>query len=174
MAYTFNGTTKIIQLSTGVVTLDVRDLYSRWVDWVVISDNIKYSPVFRVVGGDALPGSRSLGLTYFMQNGWKIRPQEANHDLTVIGNLYTEEGNSPFVSTIGNYNVLISLTTSNLIDVVTNNTGSGLSTDEHNKLFSIPNDTVSVLNTAVIPVNTVQIKGQIIEGSGTELDPWGP
>lgn len=35
-------------------------------------------------------------------------------------------------------------------------------------------DIVTALESAVIPVNTVQIKGQTINGSGSEADPWGP
>jgi hypothetical protein len=35
-------------------------------------------------------------------------------------------------------------------------------------------DIVTALESAVIPVNTVQIKGQSINGSGSESDPWGP
>lgn len=35
-------------------------------------------------------------------------------------------------------------------------------------------DIVTALESAVIPVNTVQIKGQAINGSGSEADPWGP
>lgn len=33
---------------------------------------------------------------------------------------------------------------------------------------------VAALEAATIPVNTVQIKGQTISGSGSPSDPWGP
>jgi hypothetical protein len=41
----------------------------------------------------------------------------------VNGNLFTRDGSSPFVPTLGNYNVTINLSTSNLIDTIS--TGGG-------------------------------------------------
>jgi hypothetical protein len=71
----------------------------------------------RFVGGDPISATKNLGLTFFMINGWRIRPQEADHRLTVIGNLYTDPaGFSPFVSTLGVYNVTIEMQVSNLSD----------------------------------------------------------
>ena len=36
MGYVFTGgSTKIIQLTSGTTTLDLKDLYSRWKDWVI-------------------------------------------------------------------------------------------------------------------------------------------
>lgn len=120
MTYTFDGTNKIISISSppvsGAIGVDVRDLYSRWIDWTYISDNSKYLQAFRSVGGDPLPGSKQLGLTYFLMNNWKIRPYEGNHVFTLNGNLYSEDGSSPYVATIGSYNVTIINSVSNLVD----------------------------------------------------------
>lgn len=118
--YSFTGTTKIITPADppvgGVINIDVQDLYSRWVDWLLTSDNSKYLVAMRVVGGDPLPGSKQLGLTYFLTNGWRIRPYEASHTMNIDGNLYTEEGVSPFIPTVGTYNVTIINSVSNLVD----------------------------------------------------------
>jgi hypothetical protein len=43
----------------------------------------------------------------------------------VKGNLYSRDGSSPFVSTIGTYNVRIEMQTSNLIDQVSISGGGG-------------------------------------------------
>lgn len=161
MSYSFNGTTRIVQLPAGMTRLVVRDLFSRWEDWMVASDNIKYLPAFRVVGGDALPGSRSLGLTYFLLNGWRVRPSEADQELEVVGNFYTEEGVSPFIPTIGNYNVLISLTTSNLIDVITISAGSGLSPEEH--------DAVMASREEAAKARKMQTNKAIVSGDGLSV-----
>lgn len=118
--FNFNGTTKIITPADapvgGAIDIDVQDLYSRWVDWLFVSDNSKYQQAMRSVGGDPLPGSKQLGLTYFLLNGWKIRPYEADHIFTLNGNLYSEDGTSPFTPTIGSYNVTIISSVSNLVD----------------------------------------------------------
>lgn len=120
MNYSFNGANKIISVAdapiNGAINVDIQELYSRWVDWVLTADNSKYIQAMRVVGGDPLPGSKQLGLTYFLMNDWKIRPYEANHTFTLNGNLYSEDGSSPFISTIGSFNVMIVSSVSNLVD----------------------------------------------------------
>lgn len=120
MNYSFNGVTKIITPTdapvSGAITIDVQEIYSRWVDWLLTSDNSKYLLALRSVGGDPLPGSKKLGLTYFLMNGWKIRPYEADHVFTLNGNLYSEDGSSPFALTIGTFNVTIISSVSNLVD----------------------------------------------------------
>lgn len=118
MAVTFDGPNKLIICSTGTVQIEINDVYSRWKDWVAISDHAKYLQAFSAIGGDPLTGGQFLGSTYFLENGWKVRPQEANHVLVVKGNLYARDGSSPFVSTTGTFNVRIEMQTSNLIDQV--------------------------------------------------------
>lgn len=116
MGYLFDGPNKIINLATDTITVSVRDLWSRYIDWLTIEDNSKYQPAMRFVGGDILPGSKELGLTYFMLNGWKIRPFEGNHTLNIDGNLYSEDGSSPYTNVLGNYNVMIINSVSSLVD----------------------------------------------------------
>ncbi len=117
MAYTFDGVNKIISFDILTIYLDVRDMWSRYSDWLAASgSNRQYLPAMRTVGGDALPGSKQLGITYFMLNGWKVRPFSADHVFTVNGNIYSEDGSSPFTSAIGAYNVTIINTVSNLVD----------------------------------------------------------
>lgn len=122
---TFDGNNKLIIIDTGVTSLTVLEIYSDWKEWVQLSDNAKYEQAMTALGGDPLPGSKFLGTTVFLENNWKIRPYEGNHTLTISGNLYDRNGLSPFVSTLGNYNVLINLTVSNLIDTVATGGGTG-------------------------------------------------
>lgn len=117
MANTFDGINKLIILGEGTTSLSIRELYSEWVDWVALSDNSKYLPAFRTVGGDSISSTKELGITFFMINDWKIRPYEGNHRLLVEGNVYTDPyGSSIFVPTLGNYNIVIETTVSNLSD----------------------------------------------------------
>lgn len=118
MGVTFNGSGKLIICDAGTTSLDMKDVYSRWKQWVITSDNAKYPEAFSAIGGDSLVGGKFLGTTYFLENGWKIRPQEANHTLSVTGNLYSRDGSSPFVSTLGSFNVRIEMQVSNLVDQV--------------------------------------------------------
>ena len=119
---TFDPTTKIIQVTEapigGVVNLDVKvDLYSDGKeDWRASATLFKYRFPIRAVGGDPLPGAKALGSTFFLAPGWTIRPYEADHRLIVNGNLYVEDGSSPYTTTVGAYNVLVEASVSSLVD----------------------------------------------------------
>ncbi len=118
MSITFDGVNKLAILSTGTTTLTVAELWSRWVDWVSVSDNSKYPTALSQIGGDDLGGGKFLGLTFFLENGWLIRPYEGDHNLVITGNIFTRGGGPPTTSTIGAYNVTVNLSTSNLVDAI--------------------------------------------------------
>lgn len=109
MPVTFDGPNKLIILPTAVYTIDVKeDLYEPWKEWVLLNDNSKYLQAFSAVGGDPIGGANIIFPYFFLINGWKIRPHEANHVLTVTGAVLTDvDGVSPFIPTIGAYNVEI-------------------------------------------------------------------
>lgn len=117
---TFNGTDKLIIVDTGQTDIDVRiDLYSDWKEWVLLSDNSKYLPAFSVLGGDTISTGVYLGSTFFLENGWRIRPYEGTHQLNIQGNIYTREsGEKPVIPTVGTYNVLTNMVRSNLVDTI--------------------------------------------------------
>lgn len=128
MTYTFDGPSRRIVLGAGS-TLDVRDLYSRWKEWVATDDNSKYLPAFAVVGGDPIDAAAGLYITTyaFLINGWRVRPQEASYTLTVTGGvLLTEEGVDPFVPTVGTYQVLVRYSQPVRTETVATGGGSGL------------------------------------------------
>lgn len=116
---TFDGPNKIIQeiSASGDNALDIVEIYSEWKDWVRTGDNSKFLPAFTVVGGDPISSTQNLGSTFFLENGWRIRPAELNHRFELVGNLYTrEEGGDPVVDTVGTFRVTVVLTVSNLTD----------------------------------------------------------
>ncbi len=130
MKVTFNGIQKLIIIDTGVTEIDVKvDLYSDWKEWVILSDNTKYPIALSAIGGDPLPGGKFLGSTFFLENGWKIRPYEGDHTLTLSGNLYSRDGSDVTVHTLGSYNVAINLSTSNLVDTISTS-GSTITANE--------------------------------------------
>lgn len=138
MGYIFNGITKTITLTPGTVTMSVRDVWSRWVEWFVTSDNSKYSLAMSQVGGDDidLTAGTSIPIYIFLQNGWKIKPQEANHTLTVNdGVLIVAGGGDPFINTTGSYIVRINYSQPvQAITVSTGGGGGGLTVDQSTKL----------------------------------------
>ena len=107
---TFNGITKIIQIDNGVTTISVRALWSAWVKWFLTGDNSKFLPAFQTVGGNDIDISQGtkIPIYSFLQNGWKIKPQEANHTLTINdGILLVNGGGDPFINTVGAYTVRV-------------------------------------------------------------------
>lgn len=110
MAITFDGANKRMTLSTGTTSVGVRELWSRWVDWLAVGDNSKFLPAFSQVGGDDidLTAGTKIPIYAFLLNGWKIKPQEANHTLTVTdGILLVDGGGDPFVNPTGAFTVRI-------------------------------------------------------------------
>jgi hypothetical protein len=109
MAYAFNGIAKTITITSQTV-MSVRDVYSRWLDWINTSDNSKYLPAFSTLGGNDIDSSAgtTVPIYAFLLNGWKIKPQELNHTLTVNdGILLVSGGGDPFINTDGNFIVRI-------------------------------------------------------------------
>jgi hypothetical protein len=155
---TFDGANKIITEIAGGAenTIDVVEIYSEWKVWVATSDNSKYLQAFTPVGGDEITLTESLGITYFLENGWRIRPAELSHKLTLVGNLFTREpGESAFVSTVGAYTVSAETRVSNLISTLS--VGSGLSPTESTRLLELwqrlgldPDEDVTITDSSIV------------------------
>lgn len=110
MGYAINGETRTITLTAGTTNISVRDLWSRWVDWLKLVDNSKYLAAMISIGG--VPINEADGtfipVYVFLENGWRIKPQEANHTLNVKdGILLVNGGGDPFINTTGSFVVRI-------------------------------------------------------------------
>jgi hypothetical protein len=112
---TFDGANRLFIIDSGVTSLDVQiDLYSDWKEWVSQGTNSRFAPMFRTVGGDPTSADQAVGRYFFLLNGWKIRPQEANHTMTIVGNMRVDGGiGIPFVPTLGDFNIIITQEFSN-------------------------------------------------------------
>ena len=134
MGYSINGVDKIITLTTGTTSISVKDLWSRWVDWFLTSDNSKFLPALKNTGGDDidLVEGTTVPIYTFLINGWRIKPQSANHTLSVTdGILVVAGGGDPFLDVDG-YTVRIKY--QQPVQAITVSTGSGLSEEEHNNV----------------------------------------
>ena len=115
---TFDGPNKIINITDGTTSFSVKNLYIEWKQFVLTSDNSKYLPAFRYVGGDPTTPGQYLGSTFFLINDWKIRPFNGDQTLIIDGNLFTEDQSSPYVPTLSPHIVVIQNTFSNLTTTV--------------------------------------------------------
>jgi hypothetical protein len=134
---TFSGESKLILINSGVTVVNVKtDIYSSWKEWFTnkgdysadTGDNSRFLQAMSAVGGDPINETLTLGTTYFLENGWKIRPYEWNHTLTIVGNIYSRDGSASVIPTVGSYNVMVNLQTSNLIDTLSMGTPAQVAT----------------------------------------------
>jgi hypothetical protein len=112
---------RIVEISAGDDNeLDLVEVYSEWKDWLLADPSrMGYPPAFRQVGSDPISPTQNLGTTFFLLNGWRIRPAELSHKLTIVGNVFTDpSGFSVFVNTLGAFTVNAETRVSNLVDSV--------------------------------------------------------
>jgi hypothetical protein len=106
MAITLNGAAKRILLDSASVS--AAQIWSAWVDWH--EANQQWPLAFQLVGGNALGGGLFIPPYFFLLNGWRVRPMEASHNLTITGNLFVDGGGVPVVGTLGTYQVNVNYT----------------------------------------------------------------
>ena len=106
MAITLNGATKRIILDSASVT--AAQVWSAWVDWH--ETHQQWPLAFQLVGGIALGGGLFIPPYFFLLTGWRVRPMEASHNLTITGNLFVDGGGVPVVPTLGTYQVNVNYT----------------------------------------------------------------
>ncbi len=164
MAIAFDPAAKRIVLDSTSVTAS--ELWSRWADWVVLSDNAKYLPAFRQAGGDDLGGGLSIPAYMFLLNGWRVRPMEANHNLSITGNLFVDGGGVPVVQTLGSFNVSVQYT----VPVQAQGIATGGSTGP--AAAEVADEIMARLTATAIPVDTRKMNGALIQGDGTEANLW--
>lgn len=125
---TFDGVNKLILINEGETEIDVKsDIYSNWKEWVRVRDNAKFEYAMTAIGGDPITATLFVGTTYFLENGWRVKPWEGNYVLTISGNMFTREpGQNPMIPTSG---VSVALTRSNLVDLAVVETQVGSNGD---------------------------------------------
>ena len=179
MALTFDTTNKRIILDSADV--DVGDIYSRWKEWVRLSDNSKWPQAFSVVGGDELGGGLFVASYFFLMNGWRLRPMEIDHTLILRGNVSVLGGGVPVVRTVGNYNVSIQFTVPVQAQGIATSGSTGPTASEiaaavrlelAMEMAKIAGLTFSL--TGKVDANIEAVNAQIIQGTGTEVNPWRP
>ncbi|MEO1140735.1 MAG: hypothetical protein AAFW66_00075 [Pseudomonadota bacterium] len=94
--FTFDGPNKLIiePSGSGDTSFDVaRDLYSAWKRWVQGGTGAPFLEAFTVEGGTPI-GATGLftGSTLLLTNGWKVKPAEHDHQVTLVGNLFSDDG----------------------------------------------------------------------------------
>ncbi|MBU1031506.1 hypothetical protein KKE03_01105 [Patescibacteria group bacterium] len=106
---TYDTDNKLFVLNDGVISFDVVvDLYSdAKEDWLTDTLLNKFKFPLLAIGGQGIGGGQVISPYIMLRYGWKIRPHEADHILTVAGNLITDDETTPYASVLGDYQVVI-------------------------------------------------------------------
>ncbi len=164
MSITFDPAAKRIILDSASTT--ATEIFSRWEDWAALSDNIKYGMVLRQVGSDDLGGGLSIPPYFFLQGAWRVRPMEANHNLTITGNLFVEGGGVPVVQTLGSYQVNVNYTVPVQAQGISTSGSTGPTAAE------IAAAILDAAQITPIYADTRKMNGANVLGTGIESDKW--
>lgn len=146
---TFDGANKRIILNSTSVTAS--EIWSRYMDWLAAdSNNAKWGLAMTQIGGDDLGSGLFVPIYVFLQNGWRVRPMESSHQLTITGNLFVAEGGSPLVNTLGNYNVIAQYTVPVQAQAMATSGGSGGLTSEQAAQLMKTATKADVINAAMM------------------------
>lgn len=186
--FTFDGVGRFIFVNSGVTSIDMPDMYARWVDWSTREDNLKWSPAVRFSGYDPIPGGFT-GATFFLQNGWRL-VYDAN-TVAVRGVLYSEDFPTPFMSPSGDpiYPATVAALVNSSVSYQNVVTGTALTPEETAQAVwtaaqrtltaSLDPNTAQIVAAVVaalqatrLPVDAVKMNGADIIGDGSEADPW--
>ena len=147
-------------------SVSARDVFRAWADWMLLSDNSKYLPAFSATGGDDLGSGLSIPPYYFLLNGWRVRPMEANHALIITGNLFVDGGGVPVVQTLGAFNVSVQYTVPVQAQGLSTSGSSGPSAAD------IAAAVIAAMNATPPGVDVQSMNGAEVIGDGTVPNPW--
>ena len=174
---TFDGVRRLIIINPGETEIDVqRDIYSAWKEWSLLEQNTKYLQALNTVGGEPTVGDQSLDTTFFLINGWRIKPQPGSYTLNLIGNIFEVDGQEIFVPADVNpffpNNININTNTSVIvrrINVDTGEGGEGLTPEEKESLFNIENRVIEIEN-IVSNTDTSPLTATLVESEEEKLN----
>ena len=122
-AYTFDKYGKFIFVDEGTAIINLADMWSRFVDWFAIEENMKIKPAMKYSGFDVIP-TGFTGATFFVFNGWRVIYNTAT--TAINGVLFSEDYSTGYWDT--NYNPIFPVTVSAVVNTVT--VGSGVTAQD--------------------------------------------
>ena len=105
-------------------------------DWEATLALRRFTFPLIAIGGQTISAGK-LGTTYVLLDPWQFAPYEADHEMVIDGNLFTESALTRLVlPTVGAYTVIVTRNLSTLVEVVEVGT-SGLTPEESAALAQI-------------------------------------
>jgi hypothetical protein len=164
---TFDGVNRLILINEGETEIDVQvDIYSAWKEWAQLESNLKYLKALDTVGGEPTVAGQRLDVTYFLINGWRIKPYPGTYSLNLIGNIFDIDGGdikvpADIVRGRAN-NIALNTNTSVIVRQLsaTNVEAGGLETDERVALFNIEDRVIAIESLLQLPITATLVQSQ--------------
>lgn len=132
----FNYTSQIIRVPSTISVLTAQELIDAIREAESYDGGMLFNKIANATGKDALSGSVLIGITLTLLENWKILSDKTSGFFTVQdGNIIRHDATTPFAP--NNYITYQQILIQGGV-IANTNTGSGLSTDEHNKLMGLP------------------------------------
>ena len=164
MAITLDGATKIITLDSASVS--AAEIWTAWVDWHPA--NSQWPLAFTLVGGIALGGGLFIPPYFFLLNGWRVRPMNVDHNLTITGNLFVDGGGVPVVPTADVHQVNVNYTVPVQAQGIATSGSSGPSASD------IAAAILAAAQITPIYSDVRKVNSVAVSGTGETGDYWGP
>ena len=139
----FNFSTQIISCENTIVTLEIQELVDACREAEYSSIGIAFPKICNASGKDYLDVDNGVqvGITIVLLDEWVVYTEKNTGVFKVIGgNLVQVSGGDPFAPNPLVTYVNIQSAASTVVSI---SSGSGLSTEEHNKLMEIPAETLT-------------------------------
>ena len=156
MAFTFDGAAKTITHTGG--TLSVAEMWSRYVDWLVVGDNSKYGDLLTTVGRD----ENDIPLYVFLEPGVTIVVTDNTLPTNVVdGVLKTRSGSDPFGGAVVNARY-------EAPGIAIGYSSNGVTGPSAAEIAAVVrSEMMAALNATTIPVDMKKTNGELIIGDGS-------
>lgn len=163
--FTFNFGSSIIDVDSGVSDVDCDALHDAIKLAQASEEGIIYDRVGKGSGLDILGPGVQVGLTVELLGSWQLRFATGNYIARVAGgNLIGGPGGDPIAYSAGVQTLLIQSAASTVVTA-----GGSVPTANQNAAAVL-----AAMNATPPDVNIAMVNGYTVDGTGSEVDPWGP
>lgn len=177
-SFTFDGDNRKIHLDisnvvNGKVTIDLRDMWSRYCDWSAAPGNSVYPRAFDILFIDMSDGNW-IGPFLWLRNdyGWIGVPPPVDGVTIVLkgGAFYGKSKMLPLMENLPEQETSLIIEQAFITNGV-ETTSTGMSDNDIQKVATA---LLAALNATTVPVNIKKINDCNMKGDGSAGNPWGP
>jgi hypothetical protein len=163
--FTFDFTTSKIHIDVGVTDVDCIVLYGAIKTAQASEEGIIYAQIGRASGLNVLGPGVQVGITVQLLGSWQLQFPSGNYIARVAGgNLIGGPSDDPIAYTAGVQTLLIQSAASTVVIQ-----GGSIPTAAQNAAAVL-----AAAQATPIEANIKQVNNYVVDGQGTDSNPWGP